>query len=389
MEGGAEVGLSPAFLLGLCLQHAAKAMPPPHLPELLNRVAVLVKERVWEKIKEIGERQPDNPHDAAPAAPSIAEVAEELRPLLLWLANGVELLNLAQGRVGELEAELEMDAPYPDPQLTADLEACDEAMAVLDEVIMSTFQQSVYYLTKTLYSTLPSLLDTNPFSGGSEPSVAPDVAAMPEGIRPTLAVFQAALELSRQCQLHPDLTSQTFGYLFFFSNASLFNTLMERGSAGPFFQWSRAVRIRTNLDLLLDWLQAVGLGDIAAEFFRKLSATANLLCTPRSSLSKATWARLRAEYPALSPAQLHHVLRHYQLGPGQSYPEGWSPPPEERDAVAAGDIFESFSDHPPLLLPTDGFRLRLGEAVTDSGLQGALFRIRRMLWEREEGALPA
>lgn len=47
MEGGAEVGLSPAFLLGLCLQHAAKAMPPPHLPELLNRVAVLVKERVW------------------------------------------------------------------------------------------------------------------------------------------------------------------------------------------------------------------------------------------------------------------------------------------------------------------------------------------------------
>lgn len=39
-------------------------------------------------------------------------------------------------------------APYPDPQLTADLEACDEAMAVLDEVIMSTFQQSVYYLTK-------------------------------------------------------------------------------------------------------------------------------------------------------------------------------------------------------------------------------------------------
>ena len=55
---------------------------------------------------------------------------------------------------------------------------------------------------------------------------------MPEGIRPTLAVFQAALELSRQCQLHPDLTSQTFGYLFFFSNASLFNTLMERGGGG-------------------------------------------------------------------------------------------------------------------------------------------------------------
>ena len=69
-------------------------------------------------------------------------------------------------------------------------------------------------------------------------------------------------------------------------NSAGFGSCCPAGSAGPFFQWSRAVRIRTNLDLLLDWLQAVGLGDIAAEFFRKLSATANLLCTPRSSLSK-------------------------------------------------------------------------------------------------------
>lgn len=35
-----------------------------------------------------------------------------------------------------------------DPQLCNDLELCDEAMALLDEVIMCTFQQSVYYLTK-------------------------------------------------------------------------------------------------------------------------------------------------------------------------------------------------------------------------------------------------
>ena len=52
---------------------------------------------------------------------------------------------------------------------------------------------------------------------------------MPPGLRPTLGVFQAALELTSQCELHPDLVSQTFGYLFFFSNASLLNSLMERG----------------------------------------------------------------------------------------------------------------------------------------------------------------
>ena len=52
---------------------------------------------------------------------------------------------------------------------------------------------------------------------------------MPPGLRPTLGVFQAALELTSHCELHPDLVSQTFGYLFFFSNASLLNSLMERG----------------------------------------------------------------------------------------------------------------------------------------------------------------
>ncbi|XP_031467750.1 ras-interacting protein 1-like, partial [Phasianus colchicus] len=59
-----------------------------------------------EKIKEIGERQPDNPQEAPPG---IQAVSEQLRPLLLWLANGVELLNIAQGRVAEMEAEMEMD----------------------------------------------------------------------------------------------------------------------------------------------------------------------------------------------------------------------------------------------------------------------------------------
>lgn len=181
---------------------------------------------------------------------------------------------------------------------------------------------------------------------------------MPPGLRPTLGVFQAALELTSQCELHPDLVSQTFGYLFFFSNASLLNSLMERGEgqtgegAGrkgratsktginsdttptgsvlmfrdsgeqapdpklkdgkglgvrraesanqlplmpfptgqgrPFYQWSRAVQIRTNLDLVLDWLQGAGLGDIATEFFRKLSIAVNLLCVPRTSLLKVT-----------------------------------------------------------------------------------------------------
>lgn len=56
------------------------------------------------------------------------------------------------------------------------------------------------------------------------------------------------------------------------------------GSSQSLFQWAKAVQIRTNLDLVLDWLQGVGLGDIATEFFRKLSTLANLLCVPKNSL---------------------------------------------------------------------------------------------------------
>lgn len=69
-------------------------------------------------------------------------------------------------------------------------------------------------------------------------SHVPELSSMPEGIRGTLAIYQATLELTRDCDLHPDLVSQTFGYLFFFSNASLLNTLMERGGPSTVsFRW--------------------------------------------------------------------------------------------------------------------------------------------------------
>ncbi|XP_007956310.1 ras-interacting protein 1 [Orycteropus afer afer] len=377
----------PATLLALCVQHSARELELGHLPRLLGRLARLIKEAVWEKIKEIGDRQPENHPEGVPEVPLTPEaVSVELRPLMLWMANTTELLSFVQEKVLEMEKEADQE----DPQLCNDLELCDEAMALLDEVIMCTFQQSVYYLTKTLYSTLPALLDSNPFTAGAElPGPGAELGAMPPGLRPTLGVFQAALELTSQCELHPDLVSQTFGYLFFFSNASLLNSLMERGQGRPFYQWSRAVQIRTNLDLVLDWLQGAGLGDIATEFFRKLSMAVNLLCVPRTSLLKATWSSLRTDHPTLTPAQLHHLLSHYQLGPGRGPPSAWDPPSAERDAVDTGDIFESFSSHPPLILPLGSSRLRLTGPVTDDALHRELRRLRRLLWDLEQQELPA
>lgn len=72
---------------------------------------------------------------------------------------------------------------------------------------------------------------------------------------------------------------------------------MPTGQGRPFYQWSRAVQIRTNLDLVLDWLQGAGLGDIATEFFRKLSMAVNLLCVPRTSLLKVTAGQLYLTQP--------------------------------------------------------------------------------------------
>lgn len=51
-----------------------------------------------------------------------------------------------------------------------------------------------------------------------------------------------------------------------------------------FYQWSRGVQIRANLDLLMDWVQSIGLADLATDFFQKLSAAVNLLATPKETL---------------------------------------------------------------------------------------------------------
>ncbi|XP_072283424.1 ras-interacting protein 1 isoform X2 [Pyxicephalus adspersus] len=384
-----EFKLAPAYLFSLCIEHSTRALDPGHFPKLVMKIATLIKEVVWEKIKEIGDKQPENQQDKSFLSTlGIEEVATDLRPLMLWMANSMELLNFVQRKILDMEKEWDSEGSSQDALLSSDLEACEESMALLDEVIMYTFQQCVYYLTKTLYAALPALLESNPFTDPASLSDVGELSNMPEGTRGTLAIYQATLDLTRECELHPDLVSQTFGYLFFFSNASLFNTLMEKGNGEPFYQWSKAVQIRTNLDLVLDWLQGIGLGDIATEFFRKLSATVNLLCIPKTSLLKLSWSTLRSDYNALSPAQLNHLLRNYHLGVGRSHPAAWDPPEEEKDEIT-NNMFESFTDHPPLILPCDNFRMQLSQPLTNDAFHKQLCHLRYFVWDLEQKSLPA
>ncbi|XP_069039099.1 ras-interacting protein 1 [Lepisosteus oculatus] len=392
--GGA---LAPAYLLSIMIDHTSKQLDPVLLPQVLLKTANHIKAIAWDKIKEFGDKHPaENPAEGAElSVPSIKEVASDLRPLMFWMSNATELLNFFQVKVEEMEQEWEFEAPG-DPALSADLDTCAEALALLDDVIMYTFQQCVYHLTKTLYSLLPALLDTNPFStapGGDGrdeqegEGAEGDVSALPRPVAGLLDVYRRSLALTRNALLPPALTSQTFGYLFFFTNTSLLNTLLERGSSSEgLFSWSRAVQIRTNLDLVLDWLQGAGLGDIATEFLRKLSVTVNFLCVPKTRLIQSSWSSLQQDNPLLSPAQLNHLLQHYRLGPARVTPTAWTPPP---DTDLSADIFESFMDHPPLILPNEPPQLDLSQPIPSPELQQEVTRLRSFLWGLDQDELPA
>ncbi|XP_053706940.1 ras-associating and dilute domain-containing protein-like isoform X1 [Synchiropus splendidus] len=371
--GGSEPKLTAAFLFSLCIQQSVSTFELSHFRQSLLQITSRIQQVMWEKTKELAAVQPETSSVGEPDQCSTRELISGLQPLVLWMANSLELLHFIQHEVPlllpcRLDQELETTS---DSEMLSTRAACEEAMTVLEEVIMFTFQQSVYYLTKSMYSFLPGLLDGNPFTDGGQ-------LRAPDGLNSVLEVLKEALELLVAFQVHPDISLQLSAYLFFFINASLFNALMERGSVSGFYQWSRGVQVRANLDLLMDWIQSISLGDVAAEFFQKLSAAVNLLATPKETLLQASWSSLRAEFAALNPAQLHHMLRAY--GSGKSCPRGWTPTPEDvKDAVRTGDILESFDNHPPLILPSSSFHLELSKPIGEPALFERLARLQEVI----------
>ncbi|KAM7387391.1 hypothetical protein PAMA_009827 [Pampus argenteus] len=364
---GNKPKLTPAFLLSLCIQHSASTFELTHFRQLLLRIAGQIQLVTWEKTKELAAIQPEMSSKDGQSEQlqllSMDELIPGLQPLVLWMANAIELLHFIQHEVPQLlpwRQDAEDEAGLLDSEMLSTRTACEEAMTVLEEVIMFTFQQSVYYLTKSMYSALSGLLDGNPFSESGQ-------LRMPDGLSGIQEVLKEALKLLTAFQVHPDISLQLCAYLFFFINASLFNSLMERGSVAGFYQWSRGVQIRANLDMLMDWIQSIGLGDLATEFFQKLSAAVNLLATPKETLLQASWTSLRTEFAALNPAQLHHMLREYNSG--KACPAGWSPSLDDaEDAVRTADTLESFDNHPPLILPSSTFHLELGKPIVEPAL---------------------
>uniref|UniRef100_A0A8C1YEZ4 Si:ch211-176g6.2 n=1 Tax=Cyprinus carpio TaxID=7962 RepID=A0A8C1YEZ4_CYPCA len=266
--------LTAAFLLCLCLQQSAAHFSMPALRRLLLQMANELQTIVWEKAKELAALQPEI---------GIKILIRGLEPLVLWMSNSVQILHFIHQEVPRLlhgvsqEEEEEEEDSVLELRLSSVRSASEEAMTVLEEVLMFTFQQCVYYLTKMLYPLLPGVLDSHAFSDSGQLQVSSQV-------RRVLDVCSQSLRLLRVFGVHPDISAQLFSYLFFFINALLFNLLMERGSGGAFYCWSRGVQVRANLDLLMDWAHGAGLADLAHTYLLKLSSAVNLLATPKENL---------------------------------------------------------------------------------------------------------
>ncbi|NWX07812.1 RADIL protein, partial [Caloenas nicobarica] len=380
--GGDDHKLTPAFLLCLCIQHSATSFEPGDFGQLLLKVAKMIQRTVWERTRELAEKQSQHQDPTTLSRFTIADLLPDLQHILFWMANAIEVLYFIQQKsptyIQSMEEQLDVKGSK-ESLFSSTITASEEAMTVLEEVIMYTFQQCVYYISKCLYVSLPALLECNPFQ--SECRESWRASPLPEELRRVVLIYQAALDLLRQYEVHPEITSQMFAYLFFFSNTLLFNQLLDKGSSLSCFHWSQGVKLRASVRLLLDWLRGAGFEQLAQQFFAKLASVANLLAMPGSQLVQMTWPTLRAEFPALSPAQLHRVLSQCQAVMDVGCITAWQPGEDENPPASQPDeMLESFDNHPPIILPSGGFKVDLEVETLDDNIYRHLLYIRHFLW---------
>ncbi|XP_075383690.1 ras-associating and dilute domain-containing protein isoform X1 [Tenrec ecaudatus] len=389
---GDDHKLAPAFLLCLCVQHAAACFGPDAFGQFLLKMTGAIRDTVWERTRDLAEKQAQLQEPASGPSVTMAELAPDLQHVLFWMANAVELLYFLQQKcplyVQAMEAPPGSTAGSRESLLSCALTASEEAMAVLEEVTLYAFQQCVYYISKSLYTCLPALLECPPFPVERRESWSPG-PRLPEELHRVVSVYQDTLDLLRQLQVHPEIATQMLAYLFFFSSTLLLNQLLDRGPSLSCFHWPKGVQAFARLQQLLEWARGAGLGAAGEQFFRKLSCTLNLLATPSAQLVQMTWATLRATFPALRPAQLHRLLTQYQLASAMGPTSAWEPgAPDSPDACKSEDVLESYENPPPIVLPSDGFQVDLEmERLHDPVYQHLLY-LRHFLWGLQSGAGP-
>uniref|UniRef100_A0A8C2I3S8 Ras-associating and dilute domain-containing protein n=1 Tax=Cyprinus carpio TaxID=7962 RepID=A0A8C2I3S8_CYPCA len=389
---GDDHKLTPAYLLCLCIKHSAQTFPPGSFGKLLLKIAKRIQTIAWEKTKELAQKQAQHQDPASLSLLSISDLVPDLQVIFFWMSNAIEILYFIQQKSPAYMQTIELmddKAGSKESLLSATISANEEAMTILEELIMYTFQQCVYYITKSLYIVLPGLLDCNPF--GTESSSEQcrravgvcvcAVCVIPEAVRRVVSVFQTTSDLLQQYQVHSEIQSQMFAYLFFFTNVSLFNQLIDKGPARGWFQRSRVLQIQASVKLLLDWAKGAGHNHLAQKFFAKFCSTVSILATPPQQLSQTSWKALCAEHPSLKPVQLHRILTQYQLMAELGPLPIWQPSSEDEAYIyRTVDLLESFENHPPIVLPSAGFKVDLESDSVEDSIYRQLLYIRHFLW---------
>ncbi|KAL2086030.1 hypothetical protein ACEWY4_017089 [Coilia grayii] len=385
--GGDEHKLSPAFLLCLCIQHSANEFSPGSYATLMLKIARRIQTIAWERTKELAQKQAQHQDPASLSLLSISDLIPDLQHVFFWMSNSIELLYFIQQKSPRYMQSIEqLETGSKESILSASISVSEEAMSVLEEVIMYTFQQCVYYITKSLYVVLPALLDCNPFA--CDRSVG---GGLPEQVGGVLQVFQVTQELQTLFQVHPDIQKQMFSYLFFFCNVSLFNQFMDKGPSRGWFQRCRVLQIQACVQFLLDWAKGEGLQTLTQTFFRKFSSVLAILATPPQHLTQMSWRTLSQEYACLKPVQLHRILLHYQQSGDIAPVPHWAPTHEDETYVCRTvDLLESFENHPPIVLPSGGFRVDVEREGVEENLYRQLLYVKHFLWglrQREDPAV--
>ncbi|XP_048967133.1 ras-associating and dilute domain-containing protein isoform X3 [Canis lupus dingo] len=416
---GDDHKLTPAFLLCLCIQHSATRLEPGSFGQLLLKIAKAIRETVWEKTKELAEKQAQLQEPISLASFSMAGLVPDLQHILFWMSNSVELLYFIQQKcplyMQSLEEELDVTGSK-ESLFSCTLTASEEAMAVLEEVILYAFQQCVYYVSKVQQAAGSLRRCAGPCMSASRPCWSAPLSRQSAGragallpncrrscamscpcTRPpwtSCGSSRCTLRLPPRCwrtsSSSPALCSSTSSWTRALLTARGLERqlLPARGPAGTWggpslscFHWPRGVQACARLQQLLEWMRSTGYGEAGECFFRKLSCTLNLLATPRAQLIQMSWANLRAAFPTLSPAQLHRLLTQYQLASAMGPMSAWEPGAQDSpDAFKSEDVLESYENPPPIVLPSEGFQVDLEADCLDDSIYQHLLYIRHFLW---------
>jgi len=360
--------LTSSYLLVMMIEHSCASFDDICVRKFLLKVSSALQSIAWEKTKDIGKNLAERKGNIGDF---FDDMLQDLAPVVSWMANSLEMLHFLQCNLASLMQSVRSSkSAVRDSLLAAD----EELLTVLEEVIMFTFQQTVYHLTKVLYSSLPAILDANPFQSEDDDEDE-ETTSTPPGVSFVISIYRKVLGLVQAHMVHPHIITQLFEYLFFFTNASLFNSLMERGAGGKFYRWTKGVQIRGNLDVLEEFANRNGLQDQFSVHMKKIVAAIALLSIPKAQLNSMDWLTIREEFPDLNASQVQQLLGEYQLN-GKTRPRGWYPPPEEVEAaLRTSDVLESFATHPPLLLPSTNFQLDLNKSPNDEEFAKCLLHL--------------